>query len=372
MTKCPAGTVFNPATGKCVLATGTVGKKLLASGGTTEMTCEPGKMPNPRSASCVKKPKHPVAAKKTQAVIVDRNVSQQVANLFIQRALQSTSTLDNKRVATQLGHVTNRNHPNLRHVSRLARDEIRSRHATLRNAALAGNSQALSVFLKTNVPYSETYSPEELGYLMHDVIDTRQLAADKKVAVVKRLLDAGAPVNVLERHGGINKSTALMKAAFHGEADVVTLLLDRGADVNLQTDHGDTALYYAIVYSDDLRVVKILLERGANVHARNIYGETPLISVARGDGRVRQIKLLLDHGADINAQDTSGKTALIHAAAHGGTLGAVKALLDRGADVHIKDNRGLTALRVAYRRSRDKNTKMTSFLREHGARSMYD
>jgi hypothetical protein len=55
MAKCPAGTIFNPATGKCVLVTGSVGRKLVASGkATTVITCKRNKVVNPKTKTCVK------------------------------------------------------------------------------------------------------------------------------------------------------------------------------------------------------------------------------------------------------------------------------------------------------------------------------
>ncbi len=58
------------------------------------------------------------------------------------------------------------------------------------------------------------------------------------MAIVRMLLEAGAPVNVPHLGGG----TPLHTAAFVGDPEVVRMLLDRGADPLMTTDDGKTAI----------------------------------------------------------------------------------------------------------------------------------
>ncbi len=70
---------------------------------------------------------------------------------------------------------------------------------------------------------------------LHSAIATDVAPVD--MAIVRMLLEAGAPVNVPHLGGG----TPLHSAAFVGDPEVVRMLLDRGADPWLKTDDGKTA-----------------------------------------------------------------------------------------------------------------------------------
>jgi ankyrin repeat protein len=58
---------------------------------------------------------------------------------------------------------------------------------------------------------------------------------------VRRLLEAGAGVDVSDRYG----RTALMEASREGHIDIVRLLLEKGADVFRESFGGTSALQYA-------------------------------------------------------------------------------------------------------------------------------
>jgi hypothetical protein len=62
-------------------------------------------------------------------------------------------------------------------------------------------------------------------------------------AVVRRLLDAGAPIDDQDRKG----FTALMHAASLGKHTIIRSLLARGAEITLQDNQGRTALMHAAV-----------------------------------------------------------------------------------------------------------------------------
>lgn len=66
-------------------------------------------------------------------------------------------------------------------------------------------------------------------------------AGTGKLKAVRYLLDEGAEVNAREAGG----STALIEAAYSGQAEVIKELLLRGADINLMSEQG-TALDVAL------------------------------------------------------------------------------------------------------------------------------
>lgn len=145
-------------------------------------------------------------------------------------------------------------------------------------------------------------------------------AAKGDVAEVRRLLDAGRPVN--ERGGDPNgpagiAETALNTAAFNVRPEVVRLLLERGADVHAKGYHGRTALsdvadsnFEKKPEADRVAIARLLLERGAKTKAADTAGCTPLWHAVR-NGYPELVKLLLDHKAKPDAADEKGETPLM-------------------------------------------------------------
>lgn len=117
-------------------------------------------------------------------------------------------------------------------------------------------------------------------------------------ALVKRLLQMGADpktqVNISEP--AYDVLTPLMGAVVRGNAKVVRRLLDAGADVNVQGGaFGRTALLMAAT-TQDVETVKTLLDHGANVHAKDNLGQTAL-DWAKRRGQTEIVKLLEKAGA---------------------------------------------------------------------------
>ncbi|KAL2795691.1 ankyrin repeat-containing domain protein [Aspergillus keveii] len=143
-------------------------------------------------------------------------------------------------------------------------------------------------------------------------------------ACVKRLLDAGVPLEVEDER----PRTPLISALEHGHNDVALLLAQRGAGLNpVYSDRCYTPLIWA-VRNGHVELVELLLETGADVHAGTQHARpgAPII-VAALHGQAGIVKLLLAHGADPAACNSRGYTALAIAAQRG-WLDVVLALLE--------------------------------------------
>ncbi|MEP7304414.1 MAG: ankyrin repeat domain-containing protein [Acidobacteriota bacterium] len=146
--------------------------------------------------------------------------------------------------------------------------------------------------------------------------------------LIRKLLDAGANPNALVnntprarmRAGSprIVFATALMRAAFSGDLELVKLLLAHGADPAIVSKDNETVIEAAAAlgfiqgYSkgrsaaERLDVIKLLVDLGADVNAADDYGITPLM-VAANLGEVSIIQFLVDRGADLGAYDLGKK-----------------------------------------------------------------
>jgi ankyrin len=146
--------------------------------------------------------------------------------------------------------------------------------------------------------------------------------------LIRKLLDAGADPNALinktprarMREGSprIVFATALMRAAFAADLELVQLLLAHKADPSVISSDGETmveaAAGLAFIHgyhrgrtpAERLAVVKLFVERGADVNQADDYGITPLMAAANG-GDPALIQYLVDVGADLGAFDLGKK-----------------------------------------------------------------
>jgi hypothetical protein len=142
------------------------------------------------------------------------------------------------------------------------------------------------------------------------------------------MLDAGANPNALVnntprarmREGSprIVFATALMRAAFAGDLELVTLLLEHGADPDVISRDGETMLSAAAGLAfihgyhrgkppeERLQVVKLFVTLGNDVNHHDDYGITPLMAAANY-GNVPIIQYLIDAGAELGAHDLGKK-----------------------------------------------------------------
>jgi hypothetical protein len=146
--------------------------------------------------------------------------------------------------------------------------------------------------------------------------------------LIRRLLDAGANPNALVnntprarmREGSprIVFATALMRAAFAGDLELVNLLLAHGADPKIISRDRETMVSAAAGLAfiqgyhrgkspeERLQVVKLFVELGNDVNQADDYGITPLMAAANY-GSVPMIQYLIDVGADLGAHDLGKK-----------------------------------------------------------------
>ncbi len=153
-------------------------------------------------------------------------------------------------------------------------------------------------------------------------------AADRATAL--SLIRSRADVNAPQSDG----ATALMWAAWHGDAELVQALLRARAETDRTNDYGASALGEAAA-AGDTEIVRLLLRAGADPDIANLEGQTPLMAVAR-TGNVEAARLLVRAGADPNAvEGWGGQTALMWAAARGHP-GMIDVLLEAGADPNAR------------------------------------
>ena len=146
--------------------------------------------------------------------------------------------------------------------------------------------------------------------------------------LIKKLLDAGANTNAVVnntprarmRAGSprIVFATALMRAAFSADLELVKLLLSYGGDPKVISSDGETmveaaaSLGFIQGYSkgkspeERLEVVKLFVQLGADVNQADDYGITALMAAANF-GSVPVIQYLIDVGADLSAHDLGKK-----------------------------------------------------------------
>ncbi|HET6249096.1 MAG TPA: ankyrin repeat domain-containing protein [Tepidisphaeraceae bacterium] len=208
----------------------------------------------------------------------------------------------------------------------------------------------------------------------------------------KVLLQKGADPNLGKR------LTPLMLAACNGSNKLVALLVENKAHVDTQTEHGETALYFAVIYGH-LDVVRTLVTAGADRGKQGVFNLEPIdyvrddeieiyqvlrsgnahpasepaseldsmmldavetkdnqrlerlikwganlnsssthpLCAAARNGNVEALKLFLDKGADPDSVDAYSRSA-IYLAAERGDVAAVQALVDKGANINLDSN----------------------------------
>ncbi|MER5206351.1 ankyrin repeat domain-containing protein [Streptomyces sp. NPDC002825] len=191
-------------------------------------------------------------------------------------------------------------------------------------------------------------------------------AAHGDTAAVRAALDAGARVDVRDRHF----RTPLLRAALRDHVPAARVLLAAGADPNAQDDRSDTPWLVTGV-TGSVAMMRALLPAGPDLRLTNRYGGTALIPAAER-GHVPYVRAVLHETAiDVDHVNRLGWTALLEAVilGEGGVAHrkVVALLLAAGADPGLPDPYGRTALHHAERHGL---TEIAALLRGAGSRGV--
>ncbi|XP_041988305.1 probable protein S-acyltransferase 23 [Aricia agestis] len=130
-------------------------------------------------------------------------------------------------------------------------------------------------------------------------------------SVVQVLLQAGVAVNAVDFKG----LTPLMTACMYGKTATAAYLLGMGAATQLADINGDAALHWA-AYKGHADVVRLLIYSGVPLHRADNFGSTPL-HLACLSGNLTCVRLLAEKvKAELEPRDKNGKTPLMLAQAH--------------------------------------------------------
>jgi uncharacterized protein len=181
--------------------------------------------------------------------------------------------------------------------------------------------------------------------------DITRAVAEGSVDMVRSLLEHKADPNarlktrVLKRqfNGGDARlgegSTAFLRAAKGGDAQLMRILIDGGADPTLNQKN----------------------KRNPIMLAAGVHSQRKDNALMAGDASVVDaIQICLDHGVDINAVNDVGETAIYAAI---GSPALIRFMADHGAKLDVKNNKGQTALEAAMKAT-EPNEPSIAVLRE--------
>lgn len=164
---------------------------------------------------------------------------------------------------------------------------------------------------------------------------------DSAVAMVKRLLDAGAPVELGPKKGDNAGATPLHICCATGANACLEALLARGASAAKLLPNDSTPLHTAAIGGDQ-RTVELLCKAGASVAALNNEKRTPLHNCGI-TGNAKVAAALIQQGAAVDGADAEGCTPLMRAVMKNHAEVA-KVVLDHGANPDVVVQNGDTPL----------------------------
>lgn len=170
--------------------------------------------------------------------------------------------------------------------------------------------------------------------------ETALIAAARSgdAASLKKLIAAGAELDVRSRSTNSDGGTALGAAVYHDHARCVEILLDAGADPNVADKSGAYPIEYAL---RSARSVKALVKAGGTQALKDELNTPVLVQAAQwADADV--VNALIDGGADVGCREAYIGNTPLHAAAERGNIAAVRVLIAAGADRHARNDAGRT------------------------------
>jgi ankyrin repeat protein len=157
-------------------------------------------------------------------------------------------------------------------------------------------------------------------------------AFDERIEILAiQRVEPDAPVNVVDiqvigglyalEHGILTHNSMLTDAAKHGNVDVMKLLLQmQGGHIDHCNKKGDTPLIRA-AWKGELEALTLLLDHGANPTICNKVGCTALIMACMHNNRACVKRLLERDTSPLNAVDDSGRSAFAYLALYAPTGG---------------------------------------------------
>lgn len=164
---------------------------------------------------------------------------------------------------------------------------------------------------------------------------------DSAVVMVKRLLDAGAPIDLGPKTGDNAGATPLHICCATGANACLEALLARGASATKQLPDGSTPLHTAAIGGDQ-RTVELLCKAGASVATLNNEKRTPLHNCGI-TGNAKVAAALIQQGAAVDGADAEGCSPLMRAVMKNHAEVA-RVVLDHGANPDVVVQTGDTPL----------------------------
>jgi ankyrin repeat protein len=269
----------------------------------------------------------PAAGSKTPLLYAARAGDLAMTKLLIERGAK-LELADGNGVTPLLEAILN---ANVFRVNRIGRSD----HLNVANALLdaGANVDAMDWYGETPLWATVDLRNLELG-----PGDKSSGIRDEALAVLERLLDAGADPNVRTKE-------------FPPERRYITTVVGSVAWVDLT---GQTPFLRAAA-AGDLKVMRLLLEHGADPNIATAAGTTPLMVAAGVNWAVGEtfdegpaalleaVKLAHELGNDVNAVNSMGVGA-IHGAANRGANDVIEYLAANGARLDVADKQGRTPL----------------------------
>lgn len=175
-----------------------------------------------------------------------------------------------------------------------------------------------------------------------------EAAARGDAAAVRRLLSAGAAVDIRNNNG----ETPLLLAVAENRLDAAVALIDAGADINLQARNLDSPWLLAGARGRT-EMLRRMIPRGPDFTLRNRYGGSALIPACHY-GHVDTVKLLLTTRIDVDQINHLGWTCLLELVILGdggpAYVEIARAVLAAGANPNIADKERVSPLAHARRK----------------------
>ena len=213
----------------------------------------------------------------------------------------------------------------------------------LDNACSLGDFKKNAMFLANRgADLYVTDTSSSKGTILHLLINTNEDGANNKEITALLTLRQDL-INSKDGFGRIPLHNLLGCKSDLG-VDVVKKLLDAGSAMGLLDIYGETILHACCV-SGNLEIAKYLVNKGLDINARTNSGKTMLHYAAKHNNEAFW-QWLCGYDIPVNQVDESLQTAL-HLAAINGNQTMVQWLIQNRADTSLKDSNGNTALSLA-------------------------